>query len=418
MAKRVSTTLANARRLAVTKQHLSRNPPSKPTAENILDLFRDLGCVQLDPISAVAPSHLIVLWSRLGNFDEAQLDRLLWEDRKIFEYWAHQASLVLMEDYPLYSSMMRGFPGAFAKPWGPGWAKRNQEWMAKHSALKSKVLSELKQKGPLLSRQFEDKSLVKRRGSGWGSSSDASRMLSNLFFRGLVMVVGRQGNQKLWDLSEKFLPRGVSRKELSPDQVEHIAVQRSIKALGVANGSEIAYHFLRGRYRNLKATIKRLLDESKIYRVEIEGGPVGTGERYIHENDLPLLKEIESNEWRPRTTLLSPFDNLICDRTRTKLLFNFDYTVEIYTPPHKRKYGYYVLPILHGDRLIGRIDPLMNRKNGRLEIKAVHAETKAPKSDEVSAEIRNAIHDLSRFLHAKEVIFSRRVPRFWRSALR
>ena len=399
------------------KQHLSSKPPRKPTAENILGVFRDIGCVQLDPINAVAPSHLLVLWSRLGNFDQAQLDRLLWEDRKIFEYWAHQASLVLMEDYPLYSSMMKGFPGAFAKPWGPGWAKKNQEWMAKHSALKGYVLSELKQKGPLLSRQFDDKSLVNRRGSGWGSSSDASRMLSNLFLRGLVMVVGRQGNQKLWNLSEKFVPRWVSRKELSPDEVEYMAVQRCIQALGIANGSEIAYHFLRGRYRNLKATIKRLLAESKIYHVEIEGGPFGTGERYIHENDLPLLKEIESNEWRPRITLLSPFDNLICDRTRTKLLFNFNYTVEIYTPSHKRKYGYYVLPILYGDKLIGRIDPLMNRKKERLEIKSVHAEPKAPKGDEVSAGIRNTIDDLSQFLHAKEVVFSRRVPRFWRSAL-
>lgn len=99
-------------------------------------------------------------------------------------------------------------------------------------------------------------------------------------------------------------------------------------------------------------------------------------------------------------------------------MFNFDYTVEIYTPPHKRKYGYYVLPILHGDRLIGRLDPLMDRKKERLEIKAVHAEPKAPKGDEVSAEIRNTVDDLSRFLHAKEVVFSKRVPRFWQRALR
>jgi uncharacterized protein len=417
LTQRITTTIENATRLAVTKQHLAGTLSNKPGAEDILEVFRDLGAVQLDPISAVAPSHLIVLWSRLGNFDKADLERLLWRDRKIFEYWAHQSSLVLMEDYPLYHSMMRGFPEAFAKPWGPGWAKRNRQWMTSHSDLKGYVLGELKQKGPLLSRQFEGKSRVRQRGSGWGSSSDVSRMLSNLLFRGEVMVVGRQGNQKLWDLSERFLPRWVSKKELSIDEVEYEAVQRSIRALGIANASEIDYHFLRGRYRNLKATLKRLVDESRIYQVDIEGGPIGKGERYIHAKDVPLLKELESDGWQRRISLLSPFDNLICDRTRTRLLFNFDFTVEIYTPPHKRKYGYYVLPILYGDKLIGRIDPLMDRKKTRLRINAVHAEPKAPTDKEISKGIRDVIEQLSEFLGAEEVVYAKRIPRFWRSSL-
>ncbi len=413
MARRITTTLENARRLAVTKQHLAGRLPSKPNSNSILEVFRDLGCIQLDPISAVAPSHLIVLWSRLGNFDTADLEQLLWRDKKLFEYWAHQSSLVLMEDYPLYYYMMRGYPESL----GPAWRQRVQRWLSEHSSLKDYVLRELRQKGPLLSRQFEDRSRVRPRGSGWGSSGDVSRMLFNLFFKGEVMVVGRQGNQKLWDLSERFLPSWVPKKKLSEEEVEIEAVQRAIRALGTANASEIDFHFLRGRYRNLNATLKRLQDESQIHPVEIDGKPIGTRERYIHAKDIPLLEKIEE-KWKPRISLLSPFDNLICDRTRTRLLFNFDFTVEIYTPPHKRKYGYYVLPILYGDRLIGRIDPLMDRKKKTLLIKAVHAERNAPKGSEISAQIAKTIESLSRFLNANKIVYSKSVPRFWRDSLR
>ncbi len=418
MSKTITTNLENVRRLAVVKQRLAGKLPSKPDARAILSVARDLGCVQLDPISAVAPSHLLVLWSRLGNFEKSDLEQLLWDDKKLFEYWAHQQSIVLMEDYPLYYTMMRSYPDTFVKPWGSDWSQRVKRWMDANLELRNYVLRELKQKGPLLSRQFEDKSKTKRHGSGWGSSSEISRMLFNLFFEGEVMVAGRQGNQKLWDLSERFLPPWVSRKELSDEEVEYEAVQRSLQALGIASASEISFHFLRGRYRNLKATLKRLQAESKIHEVEIADGPVGKGERYVHSKDIPLLEKLQTEDWRPRASLLSPFDNLICDRTRTKLLFDFDFTSEIYTPPSKRKYGYYVLPILYGDRFIGRIDPLMDRKKEKLLINSVHAEPRAPRDKRVAAEIRESIEQLSEFLGAKEAVYSRRVPRVWQNSLR
>ena len=417
MSETIDITSENVRRLAVTKQGLAGNLPSKVNAGAILSVARDLGCIQLDPISAVAPSHMIVLWSRLGNFEKADLEGLLWRDKKLFEYWAHQQSIVLMEDYSLYYTMMRSYPDTFVKPWGPAWSQRVKRWLDANLDLRNYVLRELKDKGPLLSRQFEDKSRTKRHGSGWGSSSEISRMLFNLFFKGEVMVAGRQGNQKLWDLSERFLPPWVSKEDLSDEEVEYEAVQRSLQALGTANASEISFHFLRGRYRNLKTTLKRLQAESKIREVDIADGPVGKGERYIHSRDIPLLEKLRSSDWQPRVSLLSPFDNLICDRTRTKLLFDFDFTSEIYTPSHKRKYGYYVLPILYGDRFIGRIDPLMDRKKERLLINSVHAEPSAPRDKRVAAEIRESIERLSEFLGARQVVYSRRVPKLWQSSL-
>jgi uncharacterized protein YcaQ len=415
--KKITTTLENARRLAVAKQHLAGKRSERPSSDEILELIRNLGCLQLDPISAVAPSHLIVLWSRLGAFDTSELDKLLWSEKKLFEYWAHQASIVLMEDYPLYYYMMRGYPDVFLRSLGPVWRARVKKWLGKNSDLRDYVLTELKQKGPLLSRQFEDKTRAKPRGFGWSSWSDVSRMLSHLYFKGEVMVVGRLGKQKLWDISERFLPSWVPRKELSEQEVQYEAVQRSLRALGTANESEISWHFLRGRYRNLKDTLKQLEAESKIQTVDIADGPLGKGARYIHSRDLQLLDELDSGNWEPRVSLLSPFDNLFCDRARTKLLFNFDYTIEIYTPQNKRKYGYYVLPILYGDKFIGRIDPLMDRKNEKLLIKAVYAEPDAPKNKDVSREIRDSVEQLSEFLGAKEIVYSRKVPRYWHSHL-
>jgi len=415
VSKKITTTLENASRLAVAKQHLAGKRPSKPDPDCILRVTRDLGCLQLDPISTVAPSHLIVLWSRLGNFDTTDLDNLLWRDKKLFEYWAHQASIVMMEDYPLYYSLMRSHPEMLASQ-GSVWRQRIDKFLSANAKLRDHILSELRKRGPLLSREFEDKTRVK--GSlGWGSWGDVSRMMFHLFLRGEVMVVGREGKQKLYGLSEDFLPSWVSKKKLSAEEVEYLAVQRSLRALGMANSSEISWHFLRKRYPKLKTTMKQLVADEKIIPIDITDGRVEKAQRYIHSDDVERLEELQSGEWQPRVSLLSPFDNLFCDRARTKLLFNFDYTIEIYTPASKRKFGYYVLPILYGDKFIGRLDPVMDRKNGKLIIKAVHAERHAPKDKDTSREIRDSVEQLSEFLGAKEVVYSHKVPTYWQSHL-
>ncbi|MGN6674904.1 MAG: DNA glycosylase AlkZ-like family protein, partial [Thermomicrobiales bacterium] len=144
------------------------------------------------------------------------------------------------------------------------------------------------------------------------------------------------------------------------------------------------------------------------------------GDWYVAAADLPLLDALAGGDtaWEPRTTLLSPFDNLICDRKRTALLFDFDYRIEIYTPKEKRRWGYYVLPILHGDRLIGRIDPTMNRARAILTINAVHAESGAPADRTTARAIARAITDLATFLGARDIAYAGPVPAAWRTALR
>ncbi|HEX7592627.1 MAG TPA: crosslink repair DNA glycosylase YcaQ family protein, partial [Anaerolineae bacterium] len=195
------------------------------------------------------------------------------------------------------------------------------------------------------------------------------------------------------------------------------AAEQSLRALGVATPRQIERHYTRGRYPGLQNVLAELEAESRIERVQIidaKRSAAWRGDWFIHTDDVPLLDKL-ARDWQPRTTLLSPFDNLICDRARTRGLFDFDYTIEIYVPAAQRKYGYYVLPILRGDRLIGRIDPTMDRANQRLTINAVYAERDAPKS--AARAIADAVEDLAAFLGAKEIVYTRRVPAAWKRML-
>ena len=409
----LSMSASDARRLAIAKQHLGGRTRGEVSQESILSVIRDLGCLQLDPINAVAPSHVIVLWSRLGKFRLSDLDSLLWDKRMLFEYWAHQASIVAMDDYPLYYSMMRGYPDSFPKPWGAKWRSAVRRWLAAHTELRRKMLKEL-ERGPLLLGQFEDHAQT-RKGSGWGSRSDVSSMLFHLQMSGVVMVVGHEGNQKLWGLAREFLPSWASKENLTEEEVEHAAVQRAILALGVASPAEISSHFLRGRYRNLKATLARLAGESKIRRARVAG--MESDERYVHSDDIGLLGSLDSDRREPQLALLSPFDNLICDRGRTRKIFGFEYTSEIYVPASRRRFGYYVLPILWGDRFVGRIDPRFDRRTERLVVNSIHREPGIPEAGEVPRRLKDKVEELADFLGARGIEYSRIVPAALRSAL-
>ena len=408
--------LPTARRLFIQRQRLNDPNPANDAA-GILDVVRDLGCLQLDPISAVARSHQLVVRSRVGQYDLAALDQLLWQDRSLFEYWAHMASIVLTEDYPIHARLMR----TYAREEATGKvSQRYQQWLTDNQQLKRHILQELKRHGPLPSRVFENKT-EKDAGwysSGWTSGRDVSQMLDYLWTTGKIMVAGRSGTlrEKLWDLSERCLPEWTPRERLPEKEVVRRATQKSLRALGVGTPQHITQHFTRRRYPHLKERLHELASEGVIERIHV-GDEKGAW--YIHTADMPLLDRIEADDLAfERTTLLSPFDNLICDRTRTAKLFNFDFRVEIYTPQHKRKFGYYVLPILHGDQLIGRIDPKLDREHGRLHIHAVHAERDAPLNRKTARAIRTAIEDLATFLGATEIHYTHLVPSGWQRELK
>ena len=390
-----------ARRLAVAAQGLAGERPAAPGAADILALVRRLGCLQLDPLRAVERSHLLVLWSRLGPFDPAALDTLLWQERSLFEYWAHAASIVLTEEYPVHHLFMRRY--AAGEP-VTARERRRHDWLTANSALRRHIQSALRRDGPLPARAFEDCSAREWRSGGWTAGRNVGEMIDYLWTKGRILVAGRAGIEHLWDLGERVLPDWTPRECWTERQVVRYAAQKSLRALGVARPAHIAAHYTRGHYPGLERVLAGLERERLIVPVEIRDGQTAwPGPWYVHADDLPLLDRLSSGEWAPRTTLLSPFDNLICDRARAEELFGFRYRIEIYVPPAKRRYGYYVMPILHGDQLVGRVDPSMDRAAGRLRINATHWEPGVKPSGAIKREVRTAIEELARFLGARSV---------------
>ncbi len=412
--------LETARRLAIARQHLARER-REPNPFGMFDVLRDLGCLQLDPISTVARSHTLVMFSRLGPYDVTHLDKLIYQDRLLFEYWAHAASIVLTEDYPIHHLRMR----EYAKKDDP-WHKRIAAWIQANKRLRDYILREIKRHGPLSSRVLTEGGQAPKAwvSSGWTNDRNTSRMLDFLWMQGRIMVAQRQGLNKFWDLSERVLPEWTPREVWSERQVVRQAAQKSLRALGVANERQISWHYTSGRYPQLRERLDELEREGVVERVEL-AHPANAGSRakkreawYLHSADVPLLESIERGDWEGRTVLLSPFDNLIRDRGRTLQLWNFDYKIEIYTPQHKRKYGYYVLPILHHDKLIGRIDPAMDRSKGVLNVNAVHLEPGAPQDRKTARAVRDAIEELGEHLGAAEIHYNKKIPEAWQRVLR
>ena len=404
-----------ARRLAIAVQRLSGTPPrSSPKA--VLGVIRSIRCVQLDPIAVVARSPLLVLGSRIAGFDPKHLERLLWRDRSVYEYWAHAASIVLAEDHPIHAWYMR----QYARDDGSGWNRRRLDWMAANARLKRSVLAQIRRDGPVLARRISGGLAGESwRSSGWTNERNVDRMLGFLWGSGTIMVGGREGIQKLWDLTERVLSPDAPRERLSDLEVTRRAVDRSLHGLGVGTPQQIKTHFTRDRYPELRRVLAEFERTGRIERVTVEhDGSTVPGTWYVHRDDMPLLDRIERGRWEPRTTMLSPFDNLIADRARSELLFDLSYRMEIYVPKDQRRYGYYAMPVLDGDRFVARVDPAMDRVSGRLLVRAVHPEPETKPTAEVWRSVAGAVGELAGWLGATEIELEAPAPAAFRNALR
>jgi hypothetical protein len=405
---------STARRLAITVQRLAGTPPrSSPNA--VLGVIRSIRCVQLDPIAVVARSPLLVLGSRVSGFDPKHLDRLLWRDHSVYEYWAHAASVVLTEDHPIHAWYMR----QYLRDDGSAWNRRRLDWMAANAKLKRSVLAQVRRDGPVLARRISGGLAGESwRSSGWTNERNVDRMLGFLWASGKVMVAGREGIQKLWDLTERVLPPDAPRERLSDLEVTRRAVDRSLHGLGVGTAKHIRSHFTRDRYPELNRVLAEFERTGRVERVVVQhdGAPM-PGTWYVHRDDLPLLERVERGRWEPRAVLLSPFDNLIADRARSELLFDLSYRMEIYVPKDKRRFGYYAMPVLDGDRFVALVDPAMDRANGRLLVRAVHAEPGVRTTRESGRPVAEAVRDLASWLGATEIELDGSVPAAWRSGL-
>ncbi|MGH2671402.1 MAG: winged helix-turn-helix domain-containing protein [Actinomycetota bacterium] len=402
--------VATARRLAIAKQRLAGPTPLSSPAR-VLDVIRSIRCVQLDPISVVARSPLLVLRSRFDGFQPKHLDRLLYRDRSLFEYWAHAASIVLSEDYPIFRYRMRSWPGTEA------WGERVRGWIQSNAKLRRSVLTELRRRGPLRLRDFPDDSVESWESSGWTRDRNVDQMVRFLWIQGKVMVADRNGLEKWWDLAERVLPDAVRRERMTDAQVARRAIELSLRCLGVGTAAHVRGHFTHG-YPGLPEILRGFERSGLVDRVEVvDDGAARPGTWYVHREDLPLLERIERGRWEPRTTMLSPFDNLMHDRKRLLDLFGLDYKMEIYVAAVKRRHGYYSMPVLHGDRFLARVDPANDRENSRLIVRHVVPEPGVKADAANTGAVSNAVHDLAAWLGAERVDVDRSVPPAWRRAL-
>jgi uncharacterized protein YcaQ len=395
-------TQQDARRLAVIAQQLEAPPPN-PTKADLLATIQRITCLQIDPINVVARTQLLVPFSRLGPYDPVDLETLLWEDKALFEYWAHAASIVLADDYAIFRPQMREREVA-----GGVWRQRVRDWLEANAPFRQSLLDELARRGPLYAEQIESRAAIPwPYPNNWGSGNDVGIMLEILWLRGYVTVTGRQGNgfglKKQWGLMEHQVGHRVHEPHAARPLLVRRAVERALLALGPARQRDVKHYFTRHAYPGLKEALAELAREGVTLPVTIcDDSGDWPGPWYLHRDLLPELERAR-DDWRPQTVLLSPFDNLIADRDRTELLFDFHYRIEIYTPAAKRRYGYYVMPILHGERLIGRVDPRMDRQAGRLTINAVHLEPGVSLDDETRAGVEQALHSLAIFLGAESI---------------
>ena len=384
------------RRLAVVKQGLA-GPPPKATIPGLRKVARQIRCIQVDPISHVSRTEHLVLFSRLGpSYKKELLARATYEKKELFHYFAHAASLVLTEDYPIHSFEMRNWPrnkGARAD--------QAKKFMKDNDAMRRKILKRLRDEGPLRARDFGYKTSNPWKSSGWTDGQNLGRMLDFLWIKGQIMIVGRQGLDRLWGLADEWFPEWTPREKWPEPKVVEESVRHSLGALGVATRKQIAFHYTRWVYPGLPQILKRMEAKEDIVPTEVhDNGAVWPGQWYVLASDVPLVKKLEKGGFDPRTTLLSPFDNLICDRDRTQQLWDFEYRIEIYVPKAKRRYGYYVLPILHGDRLIGRVDSRFDKANDIYAVDNVYAEPGAPKDRATSRAVKNALESMVQWLGA------------------
>lgn len=288
------------------------------------------------------------------------------------------------------------------------------DYLEQNKTLRRHILLQLRKRGPLRTSDFKDLSVKNYESTGWNVNRNVDRMLDYLWTKGKVMITGRAGMQRVWDLAERWFPDWTPKTTLTVQQSTRLAIERSIRALGMAESKDIWQYFTRWRYKDLPVALADLQRKQVIVPATIEGVK---GSWFVHTHDLEHLEALDNGAWEPRTTLLSPFDPLIADRKRLKKLWGFDFAIEIYVPKEKRQYGYYVLPILMGDRLVGRIDPAMDRKTGILTVNGIWAETDAPRDKAAGRAVARSIEDLARFLGATRIDYGKKIPAAWKPAL-
>ena len=341
---------AAARRVALAAGGFGRRPAAVGTRQLNL-LLRRLGVLQIDSVNVFERSHYLIPFARLGTYDRALLDRLTFTRRAPYiEYWAHVAAFIPADDWPLFRWRMQRFRDGHAV-----------DWFEARSDIMAWLLKELEHNGPLRASQIEHDA-NERRGPWWGWS-DVKIGLEILFRRGMVVCAGRERFERLYALPEHVLPSELLAAEVEEKDAQRQLVEKAARALGVATAGDLADYYRMGR-ADTAAAVRDLVDDGILNPVTVTGWK---DRAYLHR-DTTVPRKMHT------TALLSPFDPIVWERRRTERMFGFHYRIEIYTPEPRRQYGYYTLPVLIDDDIVGRIDLKSDRKERVLKVQSAWIE--------------------------------------------
>ncbi|MGU3413702.1 winged helix-turn-helix domain-containing protein [Enterobacteriaceae bacterium C34A] len=389
----VTLSLTAARHLHLAAQGLLKKQRRRPLPEDILATIQRMSLLQIDTINVVARSPYLVLFSRLGAYPQSWLDEALSRG-ELMEYWAHEACFLPRTDFSLIRHRMLA-------PDKMGW-KYRKEWMAEHAAEIQALIDHIQHNGPVRSADFEH---PRKGASGWWEWKPHKRHLEGLFTAGKVMVIGRHNFQRIYDLTTRVMPHwNDARDLLAQEHAEELMLQNSARSLGIFRGQWLADYY-RLRQPVLPPLLARWQEEGRILPVEVEN----LGAMWLHTDYLPQLEQALAGKLNAtHSAVLSPFDPVVWDRKRAEQLFDFTYRLECYTPAEKRQFGYFVLPLLHQGKLVGRMDSKMHRKTGVLEIFALYLEQGVRVSQSLEKGLTQAINDFARWQGASRIQLNQR----------
>lgn len=400
-------TIQQARVLHLAAQGLLKKPKRRATKAAVFGAIACMRLLQIDTINVVARSPYFVLFSRLGDYRQSWLDELL-ADGSIFETWAHEACFAPTEDFALHRS-----PEAVR---ANHWAQKHSQRMhgAQREAM-DRLLAHIRANGPVKTSDFEGDKKAK---GGWWGWKDEKRWLEAWFASGDLMIARREKFQRVYDVSERVIANMKAKVDTSPRtlaEIQREQVLGAVRALGIVQARWIADYFRSGR-KHKDADLQPYVDSGELVRVAVKTWETPG---YVHRDLLALAQEAARGKLRAtHTTLLSPFDPVVWDRARASVLFDFDYTIECYTPAHKRRYGYFVLPILSRGRLVGRIDAKAHRGDGVFEVKKIFLEPAVKATAALVRDIAQAVRECADWHETPRVIVRRSDPANFAKSLR
>jgi len=393
-----------ARRLAVRRQLLDGRSELAFGKEGTAQAIERLGYVQIDTISVVARAHHQTLRARTHDYDPTFLHELLACDRRIFEYWGHAASILPISDFRYYLPAMRRAPSS----------ERGKDWAAKNADVMEHVLHRIEQEGPLASKDFQ--APEGHRGGEWWNWKPSKMALEMLFAQGRLMVTQRRNFQRVYDLTARVLPRDVEVTVPDDEEAYRFFVRRALASYGVATEREIREHIGPMNLRANREAIAALIEEGEIVRASVQGRD--SPDLYALPGVLESVPAVDAEAEEAHCRLLCPFDNLIILRERAKWLFDFEYTLECYVPEGKRVWGYFVFPVLFGDRIVGRLDPKADRKSKTLIVRSLHFESSVQSVSDLLEPLAAELARFARFNGCRGVQLEKIVPTGHKRALK